>query len=1116
MRKTFLILAAALYVSAALAMSAAFADTGATLGDDTTLHLKPGDNSLISAGLYRVGVQIIGKEVRWLPIGWSGHFATPEGISYYPWGEQGGRQALLIHPPWRGGTGDTIVEYRLALPNEKPITFSTGIAMSTANTEKSDGVTFRAKLIANGNTIPIFEENRKDTAWKDFTFDLSPYAGQMVTLRLESNPGPAHDPSFDFGVFGDPKVTVGKSDPEAELRDLMKGATAADADVSAYGNDNTIGIRPTTPPGFHNSVRQDGDTLIFESTSGKDKVTYRWDATQPYMDGLEVAFRQDKFIAAAGGGPALVNAKEPPTYQLVKATLAGNKATISARYTAGPDSVLLNTTAWIEGNTLIIETTSPDPQITALSFGSFSRMQWRRTVGIPYLTFGEVRYLQASRGFVSFFPDWTYSQSYWLEARLGHYDPKTDGTRNKVAERLYVTVAPHLAGVLPNLPNPPSPFRKELSDRVIADIWGGTFAENAAWLPELNSYGMERLAIFNHSWQRGGYDNEYPTVLPANKGLGGDEQLKKYADTAKSLGYLWGVHENYVDFYPNSEAWKPDDVALLPDGKQVPAWLNIIQSYGYKPTAIVPYAKKYGQQIHDRFGTTDLFLDVHSAVPPWFRVDARATEPGAASFRPVWDAHIGLWQAERAIHGGPAFGEGANHFFWSGYLDGVEAQVNGGETCPLLMDFDLLKMRPLQLNHGMGYMERWLSAGYGGDWTGTMGTTPARDRYRAMEVAYGHAGYLASQCWRLLPHAVREYYLVRPVMQLTTLGKVQRIEYGIGDRLVSADIAAVRGGADRAPVTYDNGLELWSNIGATDWKVGESVIPGNGYLAKAPGLVSGTTVRNGLVSDYRESDNVIFADGRCHDEHAAGLRSVAAVSLAEGTVTGPRSIRVTYKFVARHPIDGDYSAFVHFVHPASQRPDHIQFQQDHQPKIPTSQWKAGDVILDGPYDITIPDGSPLGDYELVIGLWGPSGRLRMDGADIGMQRYKMATVNVTDEKTTITPTPVPPPTPEPSAADLRVNADRVPVDFGKVVTCGCVAVLLNAGYIDVISAPHTDVFPVLLRTTKIDKTWRAGATRCEALDRDGKSLGAVALKVEGDTVSLQVGMKGADRYRLRY
>ena len=1108
MRNTLLILAAALYASAAFAQSAP--------GDDITLRLKTGDNSLISAGLYRVGVAIVGKEVRWLPIGWSGHFATPEGISYYPWTAQAGRETILVHPPWREGTGDTIVEYRIALPNEKPITFTTGIAMAAANTEKSDGVTFRAKLIADGKAIPILAEHRKDTTWKDFSFDLSPYAGQTVTLRLESNPGPANDSSFDFGVFGDPKVTVGKSDPEADLRDLMKGATSADADVSAYANDNTIGIRPTTPPGYRNAVRQDGDVLLFESTSGKDKVTYRWDTAKPYMDGLEVSFRQDKFIAAAGGGPALSSTKQAPVYKLISAAIAGNKATISARYTDDRDSVLINIKSWIEGNTLVVETTSPDPKIAALNLGSFSRMQWRRTVSMPYLAFGQIMYLQGSHAFVSLFPDWTFSQAGWMEPRFAHYDPKTDGTRNKVAERVYITVAPHLAGALPNLPNPPSPFLKELSDRVIADIWGGTFAENAAWLPELNSYGMERLAIFNHSWQRGGYDNEYPTVLPANKGLGGDEQLKKYADTAKSLGYLWGLHENYVDFYPNSEAWKPDDVSLQPDGKPTPAWLNVVQSYGYKPTAIVPYAQKYGKEIHDRFGTTDLFLDVHSAVPPWFHVDSRATEPGAASFRPVWDAHIGLWKAERAIHGGPAFGEGANHFFWSGYLDGVEAQVDGGEARPLLMDFDLLKIRPLQLNHGMGYMERWLSSGYGGDWTGTMGTTPKRDRYRAMEVAYGHAGYLASQCWRVLPHAVREYYLVRPIMKLTTLGKVQRIEYAIGDRMVSADIAAVRGGADRAHVTYDNGLELWSNIGDTDWKVGESVIPGNGYLAKAPGLVSGTTRRNGLVSDYREGDNVIFADGRCHDEHAAGLRSVASVSLAEATVTGPRSIRVTYKFVARQAITGDYVAFVHFMHPGSQHPDHIQFQQDHGPKIPTSQWKAGDVILDGPYDITIPDGSPRGDYELAIGLWGPSGRLRMDGAEIGGERYKMATVNVTDEKITITPTPVPPPKAEPSAADLRVNADRVPVDFGKVVTCGSVVVLLNAGYVDIISAPHSDVFSVLLRAAKIDKAWRAGATRCEALDRDGKSLGAVPLKIDGDTVSLQVGMNGADRYRLRY
>ena len=69
---------------------------------------------------------------------------------------------------------------------------------------------------------------------------------------------------------------------------------------------------------------------------------------------------------------------------------------------------------------------------------------------------------------------------------------------------------------------------------------------------------------------------------------------------------------------------------------------------------------------------------MHSAVPPWFHVDFRAGEPGAGMFRTVFDAHRDLWAFERKTHHGPVFGEGNCHAYWSGLLDGTEAQFGTG------------------------------------------------------------------------------------------------------------------------------------------------------------------------------------------------------------------------------------------------------------------------------------------------------------------------------------------------------------------------------------------------------------------------------------------------------
>jgi hypothetical protein len=116
-------------------------------------------------------------------------------------------------------------------------------------------------------------------------------------------------------------------------------------------------------------------------------------------------------------------------------------------------------------------------------------------------------------------------------------------------------------------------------------------------------------------------------------------------------------------------------------GGREKAWYNHgtkIQSFAVKPTAILRLASEQSPEIHRRYDTNANYLDVHSCVPPWFHADCDAREPGASSLQPVWDAHRKLWEYEHRAHGGPVFGEGNRHWWWSGYLDGVEAQFGTG------------------------------------------------------------------------------------------------------------------------------------------------------------------------------------------------------------------------------------------------------------------------------------------------------------------------------------------------------------------------------------------------------------------------------------------------------
>jgi len=74
------------------------------------------------------------------------------------------------------------------------------------------------------------------------------------------------------------------------------------------------------------------------------------------------------------------------------------------------------------------------------------------------------------------------------------YLPKTDGRRNACFERLFLTVSPRFEEVLPNIPNPKSPWM-----HVAASVCGGPRSQRSAedydtW-KRIARYGMTKVVI---------------------------------------------------------------------------------------------------------------------------------------------------------------------------------------------------------------------------------------------------------------------------------------------------------------------------------------------------------------------------------------------------------------------------------------------------------------------------------------------------------------------------------------------------------------------------------------------------------------------------------------------
>jgi hypothetical protein len=314
--------------------------------------------------------------------------------------------------------------------------------------------------------------------------------------------------------------------------------------------------------------------------------------------------------------------------------------------------------------------------------------------------------------------------------------------------------------------------------------------------------------------------------------------------TGTRLGIRCALHENYVDYYPNYDFYTTNDIALDSAGHLQHAWYNSgtrIQSFAVKPNAILRLAATQSPEIHRRYNTLANFLDVHSAVPPWFHVDDRAGEIGAGQFSRVWEVHRQLWAYERDTHYGPVFGEGNNHWYWSGCLDGVEAQFgsgwpgNGGFTAPLAVDFDLLKIHPLQFNHGMGYYSRWWpSESYQTNWAGPAPMV-VLDRYRMQEVAYGHAGFLDSSVYANIPVAWLEEHLLSPVMARYALARPREILYESHGAWVDSTAAAKLDDAgvwNRVRVRYENGLDVTANGASNALALGAWLLSDLGWVSR--------------------------------------------------------------------------------------------------------------------------------------------------------------------------------------------------------------------------------------------------------------------------------------------
>ena len=156
---------------------------------------------LLKLHLARTGIVVNGTE---LPLQRGGTFrhspSTLSGVT---------KPAIHAHPFYQGGSGNTFGELTLPLPDSPDIRLQFHIGLWEGS-QNSDGVTF----IVSVQEDEIFRQHYNQQKWQPVTLNLSPYRGKIVKLRFTTTPGPNGNASWDWAVWGEPKII---SEPDNSL-----------------------------------------------------------------------------------------------------------------------------------------------------------------------------------------------------------------------------------------------------------------------------------------------------------------------------------------------------------------------------------------------------------------------------------------------------------------------------------------------------------------------------------------------------------------------------------------------------------------------------------------------------------------------------------------------------------------------------------------------------------------------------------------------------------------------------------------------------------------------------------------------------------------------------------
>lgn len=992
-----------------------------------------------------------------LPVGWQGTDATSAAslrLGPVPRGDT--RQAIHMHPPFRGGVGTVFAEYRLRLPAATPLrlTFFNAIRDSGPKEGASDGVTFRVWA----GDEKLFERHTDAKVWTPGEADLSRFAGKEILLRLESHPGPRRHTSCDASYWGDPTVTAGTPPVPLtadERRQLVERTAAAAA--GGEGDGRTVfafalegGERAAIGLGRFGVA----DGVLAFVAEGKRVV----------LDGLDIAVLGH----AVGRMPSPIL-----TEGVTAAQDAAGRLRLTQRLRLDEDAFDLTVEAWADGPALRLKVACPK-RLTDIAPGAADQKAPRVYYGHGYCIVDPQPFTARAGGHNLATSHVGFEFEGGLALLTATTTPPDSLQVNPDARRyaLHVhpdttlTFLPSARGALdaavryrPLSDKRPADGVARKAGRFVFDVWGGRYAENTALLQRAFDYGLTDALVLVHTWQRWGYDYRLPDIYPPDPKLGTLEDLQALGRLCTARGVPWGLHDNYIDFYPDADGYTYDAITFNDAGRPRKAWINTgrqAQSYQFRPDRIQPFVDRNLALIRDGLKPTASFVDVFTSAAPFDYYDREGKFHSKVETRECWGRSFAAIRAGLGNHAPTVSEAGAD--FLTGWLDGADCQFLRLTDRPLQYcnalpcgDWDRVPWgaavnRTRFSLHGVGYSNRY----QGGRPRAMHGIES--DDYLSAEMLTGHA--LMMDRTGLVRGAVRKYWLAQDVAR----------------RLATDEIAAVAfDGANihRTAITWQSGARVWVNRGPDDWAVNGRTLPPCGYLAKAGDVESSIEKINSFVVEQSRGPKMFYVNGRGYDpDPALAIRPEAE----RVEFLGGRQFKMIVAWDAQRPAPGDLAVSLAFYQPQTSRLVLTGFQgKGGMPKPSTSQWQ-GRVVTGDAWTQTLPDDCPPGEYDILVSLIDPKARpprrYRMWGEEDSAKRFRIGTLVVEGPKQgAITGMRLKKPDGPPPPAPPQANATAT--DFGVAQTSGAFRLQVEGARITVTPLPDTPPVPVTLRLDKI-------------------------------------------------